>query len=258
MKKLSALFIAGSMLMGNMGSVMAEDDGGILAAGNFSATMTFTSDYVFRGTTFSDEDPALQGSFDWGYGAWFAGAWGSSTNATDGNGLGGTLEIDYYAGWADSVGGFDLMVMPLVYTFPGQEDSDPRDDFTFELWTSIGRGIGNFPGAPYVNLEFNYSPEFFDGGDDAYYIRPSIAFTLPGDFGLDIGYGYQDVGGVASATNKGNEFFADDYSHVDVGLTKSALGFDFDLRYHDNFDEDVIGAEFASESQIQISVSRSF
>ena len=38
-----------------MGAV-ADGHGGPFAAENFSATLTFTTDYTFRGTTFSDED----------------------------------------------------------------------------------------------------------------------------------------------------------------------------------------------------------
>ncbi len=250
MKKFTKILLAGVVSVFSMGSVSVAADP--FAAENFSATLTLTTDYTFRGTTFSDRDPAIQGSFDWGYGAWFVGAWGTSTNPTDDNGIGGTLEVDYYAGWAATVGDFDVMIMPLLYTFPGQKGSEARDDTTFELWTSIGRGLEGLPGEPYVNLEFNYSSEYFDNGDNAYYIRPSVAFTLPQGFGLDFGYGYQDVGGVG-----GNDFFPDDYGHIDVGITKSVLGFDLDIRYHDNFDADVIGDGFALEDVFVFTVSRS-
>ena len=256
MKKITGVLLASLMTMGN---VLAEEGAGPLDAGNFSATTTFTTNYTFRGTTFSGEEPALQGSLDWGYGSWFAGMWGTSTdNSNQDNtftkvGIGGELEIDYYAGWADALGGFDLMVMSLVYTFPGQDGAGSRNDFTFELWTSAGRGFENIPGSPYVNVAFNYSPEYFDGGGDAYYIKPSIAFSLPRGFGIDFAYGYQDVGGVGT-----NEFFADDYGHIEVGLTKSVVGFDLDLRYHDNLDGSTIGDGFALDQEVVFTISRSF
>ncbi len=247
MKTITNLFLTAVLSLTGIHSALAED-GGAFAAENFSATLTFTTDYAFRGTSFNDRDPAIQGSFDWGHGAFFAGVWGTSYYPADlaNNGL----EIDFYAGWADSVGGFDLMIMPLLYTYPAQSS---RDDFTFELWTSIGRGLEGVPGSPYVNVEFNWSPEFFDNGDNAFYIRPSIGLTLPNDFGIDAGYGYQYVGG-----KNNNDFFLDDYSHIDVGITKSALGFDLDLRYHHNFDEDVIGPGFAYDHEVVFSISRSF
>jgi uncharacterized protein (TIGR02001 family) len=259
MKKLTSMFLAGVVSIGSMGNVLADKmPDHFLQAENFSGTIAFTSNYAFRGTSFSNNDAALQASIDWGYGPWFVGTWGTNTTSLDDDGLGANLEVDFYGGWADALGGFDLMVMPLVYTYPGQEDDDSRNDLTFELWTSIGRGIENVPGSPYISVAFNYSPEFFDGGDEAFYIKPSIAFTLPYGLGLDFAYGYQDVGGVASATNKGNEFFADDYEHIEVGVTKSVIGFDFDARYHDNLDEDVIGSGFALDNRFVFTLSRSF
>jgi len=256
MKKYTMMLAAGIFALGGAANVSAQDNllgHEALDVENFSATLTFTTDYTFRGTSFSDRDPAIQGSFDWGYESFFAGAWATSLAPTDDNGVGGTMEVDYYFGWADNIGGFDLMVMPLFYTFPGQQGSRSRDDFTFELWNSIGRGFDTLPGSPYINLAVNYSPEYFDNGDDSVYINPSIAFTLPHGFGVDFEYGYQDVGGVGE-----NDFFADDYEHISVGITKSLLGFDLDLRYHDNFDEDVIGEGFALDDEVVFSISRTF
>ncbi len=40
---------------------------------NFSATVWFTSDYVFRGASLSDEDAAVQASLDWTYHNFYAG-----------------------------------------------------------------------------------------------------------------------------------------------------------------------------------------
>ena len=259
-RKIKMIFLTGLMFLGGMigmANVSAEE-GNPFAAENFSATMTFTTDYTFRGTTFSDRDPALQGSFDWGYGSFFAGAWGSSTNATDDNMVGGTLEVDFYVGWADAVGGFDLMVMPLLYVFPGQNGSGARNDTTFELWTSIGHSLEGMLGSPYVNVAVNWSPDYFDhvtypDGGSALYIKPSVSFALAENFGVDFAYGYQDVGGLGA-----NDFFLDDYAHIEIGVTSSLLGFGLDLRYHNNLDENVIGQGFALGDKIVFSISRSF
>ncbi len=242
--------VLGATLLAGSTAVVADSP---FAAENFSSTLTFTTDYTFRGTTFSDNDPAIQGSFDWGNGPWFAGAWATSTNATDADTVSGTMEIDYYFGWADNVGGIDLMVMPLWYTFPGQDTGASRDDTTFELWTSAGMGFDNLPGTPYVTLSANWSDAYFDNGDDALYTTIAVAFALPEGFGIDFLYGHQDVGGKGE-----NDFFADDYSHWNVGVTKSAAGFDFDVRYHDNKDESTIGKGFAKDGEVEFTVSRSF
>lgn len=259
MKKLFKLFLVSLVLVANIGVAKAEESG-FLAAENFSATLTFTTDYTFRGTTFSHNKPAIQGSFDWAYGSWFAGAWATSLDPQDDDALGGTMEIDYYFGWGDTVAGIDVVIFPLVYTFPGQYGDGARNDTTFELWTSFGRGFENVNFSPYINLEFNWSPKYFGGGESSFYIRPSIALSLPRGFGLDFGYAYQDVGGAgggASGNGSGNELFEDNYSHIDVGITNSFKGFDLDVRYHDNLDDDII-VVYGIDSQVEFSISRSF
>ena len=282
MNKIKTLLLAILLSISSMGYVSAQGSD-LLDAENFSATLTFTTDYAFRGTSFSEFDPAIQGSFDWSYGPWFAGAWGSSTKPEN---SGSTFEIDYYFGWSDTVAGLDVTISPLLYTFPGQGGT--IDDTTFELWTSWGYGFADFPGAPYVQLDVNWSPRYFNDGDSALYWKPSIAFSLPNGFGLDIAYGYQDVGGlntfvpaipalpeippipgigfpgspampaVPASGNVPNEIFFDDYSHWEIGITKSLLGFDLDLRYHDNQDVEVLGNGFALDSEVVFSIARSF
>lgn len=254
--------VMGAALLAGSSVAVADD---MFAAENFSANFTITTDYTFRGTTFSNDDVAIQGGFDWGYGSWFAGTWASSQVELDTAGGGGsTVELDYYFGWADSIGPIDAMIMPLWYTYPGQEggSSGGRDDMTFELWTSWGLGFDNLPGTPYVTLIVNWSDEFFDctactnsdgDADDALYTALNVAFALPEGFGIDFTYGHQDVGGTGA-----NDFFADDYSHVEVGLTKSVAGFDLDLRWHDNKDVSTIGDGFAKDSETEFSISRSF
>jgi len=263
--------VLGAALLAGSTVAVAGDD--MFAAENFSANLTFTTDYTFRGVTFSNDDMTMQGGFDWGYGSWFAGTWASSQIDLDLNpdlsvdGGGATVELDFYFGWADNVGGVDLMVMPLWYTYPGQEGgaNGSRDDQTFELWTSAGMGFDNLPGTPYVTLVANYSPEFFDchfcndgsEADAALYTSINVAFALPNGWGLDFTYGHQDVGGAGE-----NDFFGDDYNHTEIGLTKSAAGFDFDVRYHDNSEVDDLnawaGADFAKDGDLEFSVSRSF
>lgn len=119
------------------------------AADEFGYSITFggTSDYVFRGFSNSNRDPAVQGSFDVTYGIWYAGIWASNTSypnfggpcsetpagCADGE-LGeiGPGEVDYYIG-AKPVWGpvtFDLAI--LYYTFPGQGGASFDGDY-FEV-----------------------------------------------------------------------------------------------------------------------------
>ncbi|MCK9911090.1 TorF family putative porin, partial [Microbacteriaceae bacterium K1510] len=46
----------------------------------YSFSVTGTSDYIFRGQTQTDGNPAIQGSLNIGYGIFYAGAWASSVD----------------------------------------------------------------------------------------------------------------------------------------------------------------------------------
>jgi len=231
--------VLGSALLASSSVALADAP---FAAENFSSTLTFTSDYTFRGATASNSNPAIQGSFDWGNGAWFAGVWGSNTNLDEQ----ANLEIDYYFGWADAVSGVDLMVMPIYYSYPGAVAEGGLA--TLELWTSAGMGFDNVPGAPYVTLGLDLSDDYFDGGDSIH-TSLNVAVTV-GDFGIDATYGNMDVDGKTAGG-------AYEYDYYNVGVSTSAAGFGFDLRYHDTSDEDVIGG-LALQGETVLSVSRSF
>lgn len=237
---------------------------GAFAKENFSNTITLTSDYVFRGLSFTSQDPAIQGSFDWGMGSWYAGVWGSNIELPN-----SSLELDYYIGYANSTaGGLDYDLMLVYYNFPSAEDSGSGGLETdqWEFWGTFGHAVGS----AYLGLFVAYSPDFTLEDGDGYYIKGSLALPLPNDMGIDFAVGYQDVEG-DDATGSGGAYcdlvtntLCDGYSytHWEVGLTKSIGGFNLDLRYHstdeDNDLEDFWGADDNINGRVAFSVSRSF
>jgi len=239
--------VMGAALLAGSSVALADNP---LAAENFSSTLTFTSDYTFRGYTASGGNAAIQGSFDWGQDAFFAGVWASSTDTGE---SAANVEVDVYFGWADNVGGFDLMVMPIWYTFPDTTSGTKDVLDTFEIWTSAGMGFDNIPGTPYVTLGLDFSNDYFSAGESIH-ASLNTAFTV-GDFGIDATYGIVDFDDSALAG-------IEDYGYYNVGVSTSAAGFNFDLRYHDSSDEADIntftGAELALDSETVFTVSRSF
>ena len=257
MKKSTAGLLA-IMLYMTGAPAMAEEHP--MDAGNFSATLTLTTDYIFRGISFSSEDPALQGSFDWGYGNVFAGVWGTSTT-----GISYELELDYYVGYASSFSGFDWYIQPIYYHFPGK-DSSAEEAATggqpevFEVWLGVSRTLdmgGDM--APTVSLLYAWGPDYFYDTGTANYIYGNLSMALPAGFSVGGGLGYQDVSGSDAIP----EF---SYTHWDFGISTSQMGFDFDLRYHDTSDDSAgddlvsnfLGATNLSDARIVFTVSRSF
>ncbi len=94
------------------------------------------SQYIFRGLTQTDRDPALQGGFDYAHSSGFyAGTWGSNISWLKENatvaaggvlvpfgtyGQGGSLELDFYGGYKMTFGDFGVDVGTLYYWYPGK------------------------------------------------------------------------------------------------------------------------------------------
>jgi len=91
-----------------------------------------------------------------------------------------------------------------------------------------------------------------------------LGLTLPHSFGLEFGFGYQDVEGDKTTpvgwNGPGTEGF--DYTHWEVGVTKEVIGFGLDLRYHDTDEDDDFvafwGTDDFIDERIVFTISRSF
>lgn len=221
---------------------------GPFAASNFSATAGLSTDYRFRGLSFTNEHPEIWGSFDWGYEGFYLGLWASNIEVA-----GTSVEIDYYGGYANTLGGWlDYDVALAYYTFPGADDDAAEFDY-LETWVSLSH---TFQGTlePTVGVFWAWSPDFTGEDDTAHYIKGTLALVLPGGFGMDGWVGYQDVEGDKTTGPDG-------LSYVDwsIGFTKSLKGFDFDLRYIDTDGDadDYIGKDNADATAV-FTISRTF
>lgn len=189
----------------------AQDKDGF--PGEISANVTFASEYLFRGVSLSDEDPALQGSLTWSHDSGFyIGAWG--TNGNFGND--GSLELDYYAGYGTEIRGISLDLSVIYYTFPGDENDG-------NYWEVMGK-VGYDLGLVAATAGVAYVPEGQDayGGGDAVYVFSDLEAPIPNTpvtVGLHIGY--EDFG---RGSNKL------DWS---AGLYATIWGLDLGLAYVD-------------------------
>lgn len=128
------------------GAVAAALLPGVGSAADSPHTLTgnvgLFSQYIFRGLTQTNGDPALQGGFDWSHSSgWYAGTWASNIswlkeNATQPAGVvvgttaptvigtygqGGSLEWDFYAGWKWGFApDWTLDLGTLYYWYPGK------------------------------------------------------------------------------------------------------------------------------------------
>ncbi|MFO7478213.1 MAG: TorF family putative porin, partial [Methyloceanibacter sp.] len=197
-----------------------------------SGTATLTTDYIFRGISNSDENPAVQASFDAAYGMFYAGIWGSNTDFGDG------IEIDYYAGIAPTWKNLTFDIGGLYYTFPGFNSID-----YFELKT----GVSWAGGAWTLGVNNYWSPDNFGLGVTSNATEGSVSYAFNGKL---FNFFSPSISGLIGYQSY--EAINPDYTYWNAGLT---LGFmerwSADIRYWDtNYSDAECGFNVGSISGV--------
>jgi len=208
-----------------------------------NANLTFTTDYVFRGISQTDEKFAVQGGFDWaseGTGI-YAGGWASNVDF----GSDTSVELDAYIGWAKSWGDFGMDLGYLHYDYPGESSLN-----TDELYI---KGSWNWLSASYY---YTISDEAFGilNADGSGYFDIAAEYTFP--MGLAIGgsYGTTMYSGTTSGVNNSDSDY-DDYK-IYVGYSDATYtGLDYQLAWTDN---DINNPAPIAEDRVFFSISKSF
>ncbi len=114
-----------------------------------TANVGLYSQYIFRGLTQTNGDPAIQGGFDYAHpSGFYLGTWASNIswlkeNNTSTAGVvsgsyksGGSLEWDFYGGYKGSVGDFGYDIGLLQYYYPGEVNSGFSKANTLEAYVA--------------------------------------------------------------------------------------------------------------------------
>lgn len=192
---------------------------GAANAGEVTANIAFTTDYVFRGISLSGEDPAVQGGADWTSDQFYVGAWGSSLGSA-----GTSMEVDLYAGWTPTTGPVSWDLGIVGYYYPGADDDAAESDFyQGKLAASVHPVEALTLGAAVYYSPDNYGET---GGALYYELNGEYAFNdmwtvsgAAGDQSID------DVDGPGGAN------LDDSYFTWNFGATVALHGFSVDLRY---------------------------
>jgi len=209
---------------------------GLLAAGlgltagvqaGVSANVALTSDYVWRGVSQTDSDPALQAGVTYAHeSGFYAGVWGS--NVDFGSGSDADIETDLSAGFStETETGIGLDIGVVRYMYPGSGSFNMN-----EIYAGVSYGI--------ANAKISHDPD----NDNTYY-EGGVEIELPEEFGLVLHAGYYDFDAGDSVTD------------WKVGVTKSWSGLDFELAYTDtNLDDDDAGD--IADGRVFLTVSKDF
>lgn len=220
--------------------------GSNVASAEITGNVSLTSDYKFRGISQSDESPAIQGGLDYAHDSGFyVGTWASSVDFdTNGAGYDGSLELDVYAGFGNTIGdsdfGYDVGVM--YYAYPG--DDGAEGDY-FEVYGGLSWKD--------LSLSVAYSDDYYAETGKFYYVAGDYSFSFAENWTLDLHAGYNSFDEEGFLSDGADQYW--DYS---VGVGVSLAGLDLSLAYvgTDLDEEEVFGSKWG-DAQAIFSISKS-
>lgn len=241
-------------ILGTVGLALAAGSAGALADGyevaapaaveegrkfTYSFNLAGTSDYVFRGISQSDNDPALQGGADIAWGILYAGVWASMVD------FGGVppanAEVDWYGGikptWNSPLGTVNLDFGVIYYSYPGANpDSIPGlgDPNYVELkagysWSALHPSL-------VTGTTVFWSPDYFAETGSVWTIETMGAWTLPKMHIVTpiingvVGWQKGDSDSGYFVNVNGTD---DEYYYWNAGLNLGVENISFDFRYWD-------------------------
>lgn len=211
-------------------------------AAEFSGYVNLTTDYVFRGVSYSDGNPAAQlGAdvlFDPGV---FAGAYASTIDISNGPDRQRDLEIIYYLGYGKPVGDdWTISATAIFYTYPGATGSIDYDYEEISLALNY---------RDWLWLDYAYSPDLYQSGYDSHNVEAYAEWTLSWKLTAATGVGWYDTSSLTGAA----------YTYWQAGLSRPAGPVELDLRYHDTSRwVPIVSTESRAEPRIVLSVRFQF
>lgn len=251
MKKTVALCSLGLFSLASTVALAEEANSGLRWGGfAMSGNVTLTTDYVSRGLTASDHDPALQGAINVNHDTGiYASAWASNIDLKDGEGT--ALEIDLTLGFAKTwENGFGVDFGLIQYLYP---KSPKNMDYDYREYFA---GVGYKLIETDLKAKYYYSDDYSGpGGESASYLDLSIAQPLPRDFTLKGHFGHTYGDFVKASNTQGIKGF-NDYS---VGLATEWVGLGFELTYIGvERDGRIVNAATHANDRVTLMVSKSF
>ncbi len=193
-------------------------------ASSFSANVGVVSDYIMRGISQSQHNPALQGGIDYAHSSGvYVGTWASTVNWVNRSDYvyqkDNKVELDLYAGYRSTLGDFSYDLGVVRYYYPGDFNKAPAGKTqntvtanTTEAYVSVGWNI--------LTLKYNraISPNFVGWGDTtpatrsrgSDYIDLTATYPLNETINLIGHIGHQNV--------KNNSYA--NYNDWKIGITK--------------------------------------
>ena len=156
------------------------------------------SQYVFRGISYTQEKPAVQGGADLVHSSGlYAGIWGSGLSSKAIQNAAG--EIDVYGGYAGGAGDVGYDAGLLQFTFPGSRYPGTDQSYnTLEAYASVSWKMFKLKYSHELTDYFGFNDTSFGAAGNgnskgSHYIEASASFDVGAGFALDLHAGRQTV-----------------------------------------------------------------
>ncbi|MDR7135665.1 uncharacterized protein (TIGR02001 family) [Lysobacter niastensis] len=226
-----------------------------MARAGVSGSVALTSDYIFRGVSQTNQEPALQAGLEYAADSGFyVGTWGSNINwlsdlSTTQAPISSSLELDAYAGYRGKFGdsvGFD--VGALYYWYPGDFPSGFNSADTAELYFGISAGVFSVKYSYALTDLFGYADS-----DGSGYLDAAVNWEFVPTWTLNVHGGKQWI------ENNG----AFEYTDWKLGVTKSFDGgFAVALAYTDTDTERALytnaHGNYIGDDTVVLTLTRTF
>lgn len=223
---LGAAGVAAVAALGMSTAALAADEGDKFG---YSITISGTSDYLFRGISLTENQPAFQPFIEFTYGnpnlTWYFDLWGSNVHATANKKL-DPFELDLYAGVRPVTGPVSWDLGVLYYSYPAAPVRG-GDYVEFKLAATI-TPITNLTvtGIGYITPDQGGNSPLTETGElDLAYTLPQVGIFVPT---LSGAVGYTNAPG-----GSGWFYGADNYWYWNAGVKLTVDKYFMDFRYWD-------------------------
>jgi uncharacterized protein (TIGR02001 family) len=249
MKKLSYLLILSGLV--SVSAIAADSPHSV------SGNIAFTTDYIFRGVSQTQNGPALQGGFDYSHASGlYLGTWGSNVDWVSAGTFknDSSMEIDLYGGYKGTVGPIGYDVGLITYYYPGDKISGTATPDTTEVYVGGSWEFLSLKYSHVVSKNFIGWVNTITGekSRNSSYIELNANYALENGWALIGHIGSQKVKNLSGA----------DYTDWKVGVSKD-IGYGVVTLAYSDTDADVpgfytLGGEEIADGRAYSSFSKSF
>lgn len=184
--------------------------------------LALTSDYVFRGITQTDFDPALQGGLDYSFGnsGIYIGAWASNVDFGED---GPDIELDSYVGWSrDVADDWNLDLSFVHYAYMGEDEAYGSVNYNEFIVKNTWHEM--------ATLTVAYAPDYANLDISTWYVNLGGTWDLGNDFAVNAGVGRTKFSDGLGSYNDWNVGLSRQFGPVNAALnfydTSGETGFD--------------------------------